>query len=59
MSCGDSFTVGVTVTENVAVFSTPDAVDVVSFCDVSRPSKKIITMFRYSAHCDWLKKHAL
>ena len=50
---------GVTVIENVAVLSTPDAVDLVSICDVGRPSKKIVTMFRYSAHCDWLKKHAL
>ena len=50
---------GVTVIENIAVLSTPAAVDVVCICDVGRPSKKIITMFRYSAHCDWLKKHAL
>ena len=41
------------------MLSTPDAVDVLSICDVGRPSKKIITMFRYSEHCDWLKKHAL
>lgn len=47
---------GVTVIENVAVLSTPDAVDVVSICDVGRPSKKIIIMFRYSAQSDWLKK---
>ena len=50
---------GVTLIENVAVLSTPDSVDVVCICDVGRPSKKIITMFRYSAHCDWLKKYAL
>ena len=50
---------GDTVIENVAVLSTPDAVGVVSVCDVGSPLKKIITMFRYSAHCDWLKKHAL